>query len=202
MSRYPHIIFDLGNVVLNVNFDDCLRVWSRHTGLSVEDFKARFTHDEAYSQHERNEISGHEYYRHLCKVFQVSMPYEVFKEGWDAILGETIEETRAFIHEFKGKIKFYAFTNSNALHREVWSQKYKPVLDHLDEIFCSSQIGSRKPEAKGFQFILKKISAKPSEVVFVDDLLVNVQAAEALGIKTVHFTDPKASIQELRKLCS
>ncbi len=167
MPQFSKIIFDLGNVIIRVRFDDCLKIWSSHTGLAPEHFKERFVQDEVYARHERNEVSGEAYRKHLCKLFEVEIPKDVFLAGWDAILGEVIEETEAFIKEFHGKINFYVFSNSNVMHRLVWSKKYEPVLRHFDRVYCSSQLGHRKPDSEGFLQILNEIQARPEEVIFV-----------------------------------
>ncbi|MNC81947.1 Alpha-D-glucose-1-phosphate phosphatase YihX [compost metagenome] len=48
----------------------------------------------------------------------------------------------------------------------------------------------RKPDANIYQHVLNAENTPPDQAVFFDDVAANVAAAEALGIKGVHVTDP------------
>jgi HAD superfamily hydrolase (TIGR01509 family) len=57
-----------------------------------------------------------------------------------------------------------------------------------------------KPDAQIFQIALERTNTRPEETVFVDDFAYNIQAAQALGMQTIHYTDPVAGRQELAAL--
>lgn len=64
-----------------------------------------------------------------------------------------------------------------------------PVSDLFDHVLESWQIGSRKPEARAYGLAAETLGVAPAECVFADDLAVNVEAAEALGMTGIHVTD-------------
>ena len=43
---------------------------------------------------------------------------------------------------------------------------------------------------------------KPNEAVFVDDFLINIEGCEKVGMKGIHFKDPKSALKQLKKLLS
>lgn len=58
------------------------------------------------------------------------------------------------------------------------------IHDNFDLIINSSKIGKIKPNPDIFHFTLKKIGVQPSEAVFIDDSLKNIEAAQKIGIKS------------------
>lgn len=56
-------------------------------------------------------------------------------------------------------------------------------------LFILQRFGHAKPEKECYKILLNKYSLVPKECLFIDDSLVNVQVAESLGIKSIHFTN-------------
>ncbi len=63
-------------------------------------------------------------------------------------------------------------------------------LDRFDVLVWSYQLRMAKPESAIFHHVLKQLGTKPEETIFIDDKTVNVEAAEALGIRGLVFTTP------------
>ncbi|KAI8462081.1 HAD-like domain-containing protein [Phakopsora pachyrhizi] len=59
------------------------------------------------------------------------------------------------------------------------------VKGYFDEFFESCKIGLRKPDVKFFNYALDKLDVKPNQVIFLDDISVNIKAAKKIGIKTI-----------------
>lgn len=73
---------------------------------------------------------------------------------------------------------------------------YKP----FDKVFISNEIGLMKPDKEAFLFVLKKLSLKIDEVVFIDDKLVNIEAASSLGITAIHFKNYNNLVKDLKTM--
>ncbi|KAI9629889.1 hypothetical protein KEM48_012524 [Puccinia striiformis f. sp. tritici PST-130] len=75
------------------------------------------------------------------------------------------------------------------------------VKNLFDEFIESSQVGLRKPDPKFFEYALKLLKVRsPKEVVFLDDLGINLKAAEKLGINTIKvgIHDVKPALENWR----
>ena len=199
-TKYKAIIFDLGQVIININFEKSLEYWALKSNLSKGDLVNKFQFDSAYEKHERNEITGQDYFSHLSQTLGLKLTYKEFVEGWNAMIGTIIPETMSFIERYQNKLSFFVLTNSNVIHREVWSKMYKNELSKIDQVFCSSQIQTRKPEATSYQKVLKEAGFLPQETIFVDDREDNIEGAQNLGITGLLFTDPQPSIEKLEAL--
>ncbi len=86
-------------------------------------------------------------------------------------------------------LPLYAFSNTNSAHAQYFSQRYAAVLGHFREIFLSSTIGLRKPDAEAYDHVVKAIGVPASRIVFFDDLAENIEGAHdrgliAIGVKS------------------
>jgi putative hydrolase of the HAD superfamily len=70
----------------------------------------------------------------------------------------------------------------------------------FDAVVISGEVGMRKPEERIFQHAAGLIGLDPGECVFIDDIGVNVAAAEAIGMTGVLHTDPAATLATLSDL--
>ena len=67
----------------------------------------------------------------------------------------------------------------------------------ISHIIESREIGVRKPENKFYEIALDKTGCNPEEVIFLDDLGINLKPAKALGMTTIKVVDHIESIKEL-----
>ena len=88
------------------------------------------------------------------------------------------------------RMPLYAFSNTNRPHVEHFSTTYADVLGHFREIFLSSTIGLRKPDAEAYDHVVKAIGVPASRIVFFDDSAENIAGARARGLTAVHVTSP------------
>jgi len=98
------------------------------------------------------------------------------------------------------RLPLYAFSNTNGAHAEHFSQAYADVLGHFREIFLSSSIGLRKPDAAAYDHVVKAIGVPAQRIVFFDDLAENIEGARARGLKAVHVksaADVAAALEAL-----
>ena len=79
------------------------------------------------------------------------------------------------------RLPLYAFSNTNSAHVEYFSGQYADVLGHFREIFLSSAIGLRKPDAAAYDHVVKAIGVPAERIVFFDDLAENIEGAQGAG---------------------
>jgi len=59
--------------------------------------------------------------------------------------------------------------------------------------------GVRKPELKIYDIIVSKLSLNPNEILFIDDRIENILAANQIGINTIQYKDFNQFYSELNK---
>lgn len=76
--------------------------------------------------------------------------------------------------------------------RSLWrntAEQYFTFLPYVDGVLVSSHEKMTKPDKEIYERLLEKFDLKAEETVFIDDRLANVEGAESVGIKGIHFTN-------------
>ncbi|MDU6411631.1 MAG: glucose-1-phosphatase [Yersiniaceae bacterium] len=183
-------IFDLGNVIVDIDFRRVLGVWSNLSGVPLASLNASFSMGDAFHRHERGEISDEDFAVQLCNEMGIALSYEQFATGWQAVFVGLRKETIAIMHRLRSEgHRVVVLSNTNRLHSTYWPEQYPEVRAAADAIYLSQEIGMRKPEPGIYQYVLRREAVTPEQAVFFDDSLDNVEAARALGIEGVLVTD-------------
>jgi len=184
------LLFDLGRVVLDIDFGKVLATWAGHAGCEPAQLVARFRPNDAWHRHERGEISDAEFFAGLRASLDIDISDEQFLQGWNAIFTGEMPDIAASLARAGQRLPLYAFSNTNNAHVVHFSQVYAGVLGHFREIYLSNAIGRRKPEAEAFDHVVQAIGMPASRIVFFDDSADNIAGARARGLTAVHVTAP------------
>jgi len=180
------LLFDLGRVVLDIDFSKVVASWSGHAGCEPSELVGRFSPDEAWRQHERGEISDAAFFESLRASLGIDITDVQFLEGWNAIFAGEMPGVGAMLARAGTRLPLYAFSNTNGAHVEHFSRAYADLLGHFREIYLSSTIGLRKPEAAAYDHVVKAIGVPASRILFFDDSAENIAGARARGLSAVH----------------
>src|SRR5450631_778107 len=185
------LLFDLGRVVLDIDFGKVMASWAGHAACEPAQLAARFSsRDEIFRRHETGEISDAEFFEYLRASLGIAISDTQFLEGWNAIFSGEMPGIAPMLARAAKRLPLYAFSNTNAPHVEHFSQAHADVLGHFRELFLSSSIGLRKPDAAAYDHVVKAIGIPAERIVFFDDLAENIEGARARGLTAVHVTSP------------
>jgi len=184
------LLFDLGRVVIDVDLNRTLMCWAGHAGCEAEHLAARSPHREFYWRHERGEISDAAFFAGLRTSLGVDLSDAQMLEGWNAIFVGEMPGIKPLLARAAKHLPLYAFSNTNSPHVEYFSGEYADVLGHFREMFLSSSIGLRKPDAEAYDHVVKAIGVPARRIVFFDDLAENIEGARERGLTAVHVTSP------------
>jgi 2-haloacid dehalogenase len=138
----------------------------------------------------------------LIKEFPEHEQYiTAYYSRWDEMLGGAIEGTVEIFRKLKhdGRYKLYALTNWSAETFPIAIEKYE-FLQWFDGIVVSGTEKDRKPFASFYHLLLKRYQIKTDEVLFIDDNVRNIDAAQAIGIQSIRFVSPEQLSTDLKKL--
>lgn len=189
------LLFDFGNIVVDIDFSRAFDVWARAAGVPSTVIAKRFSFDKAYEAHECGEMEGTEYFGSLRDSLGVGLSDQQFLAGWNAIFVQPTPGMRELLRALASAMPLYLFSNTNALHHAFWSREYRSLLESFTTVFCSHQLGSRKPSSDAFRRVVETIGIEPARLAFFDDLPENVDGARQVGLVGFHV----ASIVELRQ---
>ena len=69
----------------------------------------------------------------------------------------------------------------------------------FDELVISAEVGMVKPNPRIFQLVLEKLGVQPAEAIFIDDMLVNVDAARQQGLAAIQFLNTQQTLASLQE---
>jgi putative hydrolase of the HAD superfamily len=182
------LLFDLGRVVIDIDFDRVLAVWAARAGCAAADLAPRFVLDEAYRRHERGDIDDSAFFADLRARLGIALTDAELLEGWNAIFVGEMPGIEAQLARAAKQLPIYALSNTNPPHVAHFSREYAEVLRHFRSVFVSSEIGSRKPDPAAYDHVVAVTGIAAPRIVFFDDLAENILAARAHGLLGVQVT--------------
>lgn len=183
-------IFDMGNVIIDIDFKRVLGVWSHLSGTPLATLTERFKMGEVFQQHERGEISDEQFAADLCNEMGIALSFEQFSAGWHAVFVGLRPEIISLFQKLREEgHRVVVLSNTNRLHLDFWPQHYPEIEANTDAMYLSQNLGMRKPEPEIFQHVLEKEGFTADQAVFFDDVAENIEAARAAGIEAVWVED-------------
>jgi putative hydrolase of the HAD superfamily len=71
------------------------------------------------------------------------------------------------------------------------------IYELFDVVLESRNLGVRKPEPRFYELACEAVGVRPEEVVYLDDLGINLKPARSMGMHTIKVVDPGEALAEL-----
>lgn len=194
------VIFDLGGVLIDWNPD-----YVFDTVFNDAEQKKHFFEKICTSDWNEEQDAGRSL-QEATELLVAQHPewkehIEAYYGRWEEMLGGPIRDTVAILKELKEarRYKLYALTNWSA---ELFPKALKlyDFLHWFDGRVVSGEEKMRKPAPEFYHVLLDRYNLKPDDVIFIDDNLRNVKAAEAIGIHSIRFQSAAQLHEDLKKL--
>jgi glucose-1-phosphatase len=190
MAELKNIIFDLGAVLINIDYKKTERAFIE---LGFENFEAmysQFTADAIFEKLETGKISNEDFYEKLISLNNKSITARQIKDAWNEIILAWRVESLDFLETLSPIYKLFLLSNTNAIHHKYFidSLKTETKRVEIDSLFVkayySHEIHFRKPNKDIFEFVAKDARINMAETLFIDDSSNNIDTAKLLGFKT------------------
>lgn len=197
-SQIRTLSFDIGGVFLLGKADKGFFArWAERLGLDAETFGKRLWHGPDIEHANIGQISAEEYFERAALRLDTD-PHTIRTIIQEVFAGELNHDLADYVRRLKKHVRVTALTNNwSFVHDHI---KQREIDDLFDVIVNSADVGVRKPDPRIYQIMLHRLNANPNEVVFIDDTLENIEAAQALGIPCIHFESTGQVIAELNQL--
>lgn len=200
------IVFDFGNVIINIDLDRSFQAFADLTFKSVSKIKTLFSEAEIFKKYETGFYSDDEFRDVIRQTLSYPLNDEEIDAAWNALLLDVPKERIDYIENLRYKYPVFLLSNTNGIHIDKCSQYFRTQHNIPDfkklftEVFLSYKMGLWKPDYQIYQKMLDKIDFKPEEVLFVDDNQDNIDAAKDLGINAIKINPPESFIKILDNL--
>jgi glucose-1-phosphatase len=180
------LLFDLGRVVIDFDLRRTLKAWAVDTGSDPQAMMAALGRNDTFHRFETGHVSDTEFFDAVRTELRLDLTYDELLAGWNDIFIGEMPGIAPLLERAGERLPLYALSNTNAAHVAHFSANFAELLRHFRQLFLSSRIGMRKPDAKVYDFVVAEIGVEPERIVFFDDLAENVEAARQRGLRAVH----------------
>lgn len=201
MQKIKNIIFDLGGVIMNIDFKQTALAFAK---LGIGNFSEYYTLQSVtplFENLETGTISPAEFYSEFRKLVNLSLSDSDITTAWNALLLDFPLERIIWLKKIKQKYNIYLLSNTNEIHYNAFTNTYKKEIQdgEFDELFInayySHKLGLRKPSKEIFETVLQKENLTASETLFIDDSEANVKGAQSIGLQTIYLPSPKTILE-------
>lgn len=111
-----------------------------------------------------------------------------YLQAWFDFENQPDRELIAKIQELRRKwVRCYVATNQEK-YRLKYLRNVMNFENLFDGIFCSAEMGMKKPDVEYYKKIIDTLWVPPSDIIYYDDAHENIEVAKNLGIQSVFYT--------------
>ncbi len=193
LKGIDHIIFDLGGVILNIDYNRTVRAFE---SLGAKQFEASYSkakQSDLFDLFETGQIDADKFRAGLRDFLPAGTTDEQIDWAWNDILLDLPKERVSLIENLGKNYSIYLLSNTNEIHFAEYTKRlidvygYDPLKGLFIKRYLSHEIGLRKPSSACFQYVLKDAQMNPARTLFIDDSIQHVEGARALGIRAFHL---------------
>lgn len=197
--------FDFGGVILSSPFD-AFNSFEERNGLPrdfIRTINSTNPDSNAWARFERSDVTFEEF----CDLFEaecLAAGHTVSARELMPLLSGEIRPAMVEAVRRCGEHLVTACLTNNWVSFDEFPKDSRAdgrdaVLSLFDHIVESSKVGVRKPDPRFYEIACDLAGVEPAEVVFLDDLGVNLKPAAAMGMTTIKVIDPTDAIAQLEQ---
>ena len=208
------IIFDLGGVLLDLNMQGIGKA-CQSLGINPELFFVKtddkisstvcqgISASKTITDYQIGEMTSEEFLELILSHCAKGITKDDIIEVWNACIGPIPKERLDMILELRRKgFHTHLLSNTNDLHWEEIKRRYLSeegytCADLFDNVFVSHEMHLAKPDPEIYHSAVRQIGRPAAQCLFIDDTLINVEAAKHEGLQGAWLDLRKESVCEL-----
>ncbi|HZG46868.1 MAG TPA: HAD family phosphatase [Allosphingosinicella sp.] len=197
MAKPTAVIFDVGNVLYGWDPDAFLV-----RQIADDEARLKFIEDTNLWEWHDALDGGRPFDEAARELSEIYPAYADLISAWGSRFGETIsgpiEPVHAIVDELEGAgVPLFAITNFSADFWAPFVEQERAFFSRFRDIVVSGEVKLLKPDPAIYYLALDRFGLQPSQALFVDDRKINVDGAEAIGLRSHLFTDAEGLRERL-----
>ena len=194
MKETKVFLFDLGGVLINVNYHKTISAFAQLGVADPSKLYNQFGQNKLFDQYEKGEVSSDYFIQQLKPLTNLGVSEAQVIEAWNAMIEDFPIEKLDFISQLSKYHKCFLLSNTNEIHLEkvidnLKNTPYKRLEDLFEKCYYSHLIGKRKPDVDTFNWVINQMGVKAEETLFIDDSPQHVNGAIKAGLKAIYYTE-------------
>jgi FMN phosphatase YigB (HAD superfamily) len=196
------IIFDLGGVLVDLDFSSCVKHFKEDIGYDKITEILDPSHQKGIYSDLEEGLLPPDAFRNLIlsESRPGSTPEQVDRCMWSLLVGMDSYKVQ-YLNDLSKKYGLYILSNNNPVSMQRCHEVF--TLSGLDykhvfkKEFISYQMKLLKPGQAIYREVVRQIGFPADQLLFIDDSLSNVQAAESVGIPSLHYKQSTDLVSQL-----
>lgn len=187
-----NIVFDFGGVFLDLSIPNCVKKFEDLGVYDAQEMLDPYKQNGLFLELESGHLNAEEFVQTLNSRYHLNLDYDDVNQSIRAIVVNVGEYKFDFLDEMELKKNYnvYLLSNTNPFiyswaNSDSFLKNGKRIEDFFHKTFCSYKMGVCKPEKKIFDMLLEDTKIDPTETLFVDDSLANIEMGTHLGFQTL-----------------
>lgn len=198
-GKIKAVLFDLGKVIFDFNFNSAFRRLSKAAGLPAEDIRGYFFRSGLEVLYDGGRISSRRFYQEVKKALGHSLRFDQFKKVWNGVFTPN-DAVIGLVRRLGPKVRLVLISNTNAMHYSYLRNRYD-VMGYFDRVILSYREKRRKPDAAIYRAAIRACRARAPEIFYIDDREDLTEAAREMGFQTFTFkNNPRAMEKRMKEL--
>jgi putative hydrolase of the HAD superfamily len=195
MAAVKNLIFDLGNVLYDIDFK---KMNAAFTSIGIEGIDQHFTLNKSHKLFldlEMGFVNEQEFYEGVRALVNLPLTNEQIQFAWNALLVGFRKNSIDWIKQNNTQYNTYLYSNTNQIHHDYFIAEFEsklanyPFVSLFKKPYYSHEMGMRKPDPASFIYILEKEGLLAAETLFIDDNEPNILAAASVGLQVLHLKE-------------
>ncbi len=193
------IICDFGGVLVRMEDDTLRRQMAERLGITLSEMIRALFYSDACQRASEGKITEDEYWQEIKGHFHFSEA-EIEQFRADIFRGEQLnQELLDLLGTLPPGFKKAILSNAWSDARQFFTDTF-----HLDRYFdlmvISAEESLAKPADEIYLRTAERMNLNPWELLFIDDLLINAQAAAKVGMAAIHYKDTPSAIRQIKTI--
>jgi putative hydrolase of the HAD superfamily len=198
------IIFDLGNVLLPIDLEKTYIAFSAYSSFSQEEIGSIIIENQLWVPYESGKQSDVEFREFLRSRLDLTISDIEFDVAFSALLLNFHPGVYEWIASLQSTYHLILLSNTSSIHAERFTKvPLGPTGQNLFSLFhhvyYSFEMGLVKPDPAIYHRVLIEQGFEPSQVLFFDDNLANINSAKSIGIDS-YLIDPKRTFIQIQEI--
>jgi len=199
MPQETWFLFDLGNTVIKLAYERVLENICRDATMKRDALVELLEKPGGYRDLESGAVTFPDFYDFIADKAGYRGSLREFQSIWADFFDGPMPGIEDLLDRVRERYRVAFLSNSNEVHAEVIPRKYAALFRKDDRFVFSHRFRCAKPDPDIFRRALEVIGALPQHTVSVDDMVENVIAARAVGMKAYQYRDALSLAEELAR---
>jgi epoxide hydrolase-like predicted phosphatase len=204
-EKIKNIIFDLGDVILNIDVPVASRSFATLSGKEQADILHIFKENDLFRKFETGHLDEAGF-RNLVRELLSSPDWsdDMIDTAWNSLLLDLPPARVDLLKSLAKNYRLFLLSNTSSIHITQVNKileaatGVKKLDDLFERVFVSYEMGLMKPDPQIYQDVLDQAGLVAEETLFLDDNLDNVKGANTLGVQTIHVQKPTTILEYLK----